>query len=102
MPKELQTRMSVEVGDVQYEGDTRERSGVGRTLLGSVVFRWTGLAVDWRQESNECGELEWSEDDEGRKILIQGRPNPSIFAARIRGPVLTCQRWPWLPARQMK
>ena len=26
----------------------------------------------------------------------------SISAARIRGPVLTCQRWPWLPARQMK
>jgi hypothetical protein len=53
-------------------------------------------------ERNECGELEGSEDDEGKKLSVQGRTNPSIFAARIRGPVLTCQRWPWLPARQMK
>jgi hypothetical protein len=37
--------MSVDVGDSRCEGDTREWSGVGRALLGSVVFRWTGLAV---------------------------------------------------------
>jgi hypothetical protein len=65
MAKEIQTRMSVEVGDILGEGDTRGRSGVGRALLGSVVFRWTGLSSDWRQERNECGELERSEDDEG-------------------------------------
>ena len=65
------------------------------------MFRWTGLTVTGDRRGMSVVSLKGVRMMKDKNYSTKGALR-SISAARIRGPVLTCQRWPWLPARQMK
>lgn len=98
--------MSVEVGQ-RVRGDVervceRDRDRDGRALLGSVegaADQASAVTGDGRRMSVDCSKGVRMMEARNTK---RRAPKPSIFEPRIRGTLLTCQRWPWLSARQMK